>query len=69
LEAEAAAVAVPTLLIQGAEDPYGSLEQIDRIEVRVQGPVERLVLPCGHSPHVDDEREVVDAIVRFLSAR
>jgi pimeloyl-ACP methyl ester carboxylesterase len=69
LEAEAAAVTAPILLIQGAEDPYGSLEQIDRIEARVRGPVERLVLPGGHSPHLDHEREVVDAIARFLSAR
>jgi pimeloyl-ACP methyl ester carboxylesterase len=68
LEAEAAQVSAPTLLIQGAEDPYGSLEQIDRIAARVRGPVERLVLPGGHSPHLEHEAAVVEAIERFLSA-
>jgi pimeloyl-ACP methyl ester carboxylesterase len=69
LEAEAARVTVPTLLIQGADDPYGSLEQIDRIEARVQGPVERVVLSGGHSPQFEHEAEVVQAIGRFLSGR
>ena len=67
LEAEAAGVHVPALLIQGADDPYGSLEQIDRIEARVQGPAERLVLTGGHSPHLEHETEVADAIATFLS--
>jgi pimeloyl-ACP methyl ester carboxylesterase len=67
LEAETARVNVPALLIQGAEDPYGSLEQIDRIEAGVQGPVERLVLSGGHSPQLEHEPEVATAIARFLS--
>jgi pimeloyl-ACP methyl ester carboxylesterase len=67
LEAEAARVRAPTLLIQGADDPYGSLEQIDRIEARVQGPVERLVLPGGHSPQLEHEAEVSEAVAQFLS--
>jgi pimeloyl-ACP methyl ester carboxylesterase len=69
LDSEAAAIAAPTLLIQGADDPYGSLEQIDRIQARVGGPVERLVLPGGHSPHLEHEAEVFEAIARFLSER
>ncbi len=67
LEREAARVDAPTLLIQGADDPYGSLEQIDRIEAQVRGPVQRLVLEGGHSPHLEHEREVVEALARFLS--
>ena len=39
LEPDAQAVSAPTLLIQGADDPYGSLDQLDRIEARVRGPV------------------------------
>jgi pimeloyl-ACP methyl ester carboxylesterase len=69
LEEEAGRVRAPTLLIQGADDPYGSLEQLDRIEARVLGPVERLVLPGGHSPQLEHEREVAEAVARFLSAR
>jgi pimeloyl-ACP methyl ester carboxylesterase len=66
LEAEAARVTAPALLIQGADDPYGSLEQLDRIEARIRSPVARVVVPGGHSPHLEHEAEVVRAIQRFV---
>ena len=69
LEAEAALVTAPTLLIQGADDPYGTLEQLRRIEARIRGPVQRLVVGGGHSPHIDAPDEVVSAVTRFASAR
>jgi pimeloyl-ACP methyl ester carboxylesterase len=65
LELDAAAVAAPTLLIQGAEDPYATLEQLDRIEARVRGPVQRLVVPGGHSPHLEQPELVVAVIAEF----
>lgn len=69
LEDDAAAVTAPTLLIQGADDPYGTLEQLDRIEARLRGPVTRIVVPGGHSPHLEAGDEVVAAVARFASAR
>jgi pimeloyl-ACP methyl ester carboxylesterase len=66
LDAEAARVTAPTLVIQGAEDPYGSLEQVDRIEARVPH-ARRLVVPGGHSPHLEQRREVVAAISEFVT--
>jgi pimeloyl-ACP methyl ester carboxylesterase len=68
LEADAEAVSAPILLIQGAEDPYGSLDQLDRIEARVRGPVQRLVVPGGHSPHLEQPDAVVGAIAAFAAA-
>jgi pimeloyl-ACP methyl ester carboxylesterase len=65
LEAELAQVSAPTLLIQGAEDPYGTLEQLDRIEAHLPA-ARRLVLPGGHSPHLEHRREVVEAVTGFL---
>jgi pimeloyl-ACP methyl ester carboxylesterase len=60
------AITQPLLLIQGVDDEYGTLAQIDRIEVGVHGPVSRLVLErCGHSPHRDQEVAVLEAIVAF----
>jgi pimeloyl-ACP methyl ester carboxylesterase len=67
LEADAERVAVPTLLIQGAEDPYGTLDQIDRIEARVRGPVRRLVVPGGHSPHLEAPEMVLAALAEFTA--
>jgi pimeloyl-ACP methyl ester carboxylesterase len=67
LEADAADVRAPMLLVQGADDPYGSLEQLDRIEARVRGSVQRLVVPGGHSPHLEQPDAVVAAIADFAA--
>ncbi len=59
-------ITVPLLLIQGEDDEYGTLAQLDRIESRVRGPVTRLVLAqCGHSPHRDQDAAVTAAIATF----
>jgi len=65
LEPDAERVRCPILLIQGVADPYGTLEQLDRIQARVRGPVERLEVPAGHSPHLEAADEVVAAIAAF----
>jgi pimeloyl-ACP methyl ester carboxylesterase len=67
LEADAEAVTAPLLLIQGADDPYGTLDQLDRIERRARGQVQRLVVPGGHSPHLEQPDAVVEAIARFAA--
>jgi pimeloyl-ACP methyl ester carboxylesterase len=67
LEADAEAVDAPILLIQGADDPYGTLDQLDRIEARVRGSVQRLVIPGGHSPHLDEPEAVVAAVAAFAA--
>jgi pimeloyl-ACP methyl ester carboxylesterase len=65
LEDDAKRVECPVLLIQGADDPYGTLDQLDRIEARVPGRVDRLVVPGGHSPHLEAPGEVLPAIAAF----
>jgi pimeloyl-ACP methyl ester carboxylesterase len=66
IEDEVERVTAPTLLIQGADDPYGTLDQLDRIEARIHAPVERLVVPGGHSPHLEETETVVAAIAAFV---
>ncbi|MBV9799417.1 MAG: alpha/beta fold hydrolase [Solirubrobacterales bacterium] len=68
LEDEAGRVTAPALLIQGADDPYGSLEQLERTEARARARVERLVLPGGHSPHLEHQDRVLEAVSAFTSA-
>jgi pimeloyl-ACP methyl ester carboxylesterase len=64
-----AGVRCPTLVIQGEDDEYGTLAQVDAIEAGVAGPVERLVLrQCGHSPQRDRPEDVVAAIAAFVAA-
>jgi pimeloyl-ACP methyl ester carboxylesterase len=66
LEADAERVRCPTLLIQGVEDPYGTLEQLDRIQARVRGPVQRVEVPGGHSPHLDAAEPVLASLAEFV---
>jgi pimeloyl-ACP methyl ester carboxylesterase len=60
-------ITCPTLLIQGEQDEYGTLRQIDTIERAVRGHVERLVLQdCGHSPHRDQRDAVLTKVADFI---
>jgi pimeloyl-ACP methyl ester carboxylesterase len=61
-------VRVPSLVIQGEDDAYGTLAQVDAIARGSAGPVTRLVLPrCGHAPHRDRPEEVVAAVAGFVA--
>lgn len=60
-------VQAPVLAIQAADDEYGTVEQLDRIEAGVSGPFERLELPTGgHSPQVASREEVLEAVAAFV---
>ncbi len=62
------AITVPSLLIQGRDDEYGSLAQLEAITAQVSGPVQTLVLDaCGHSPQKDQTAAVLDAITIFMA--
>jgi pimeloyl-ACP methyl ester carboxylesterase len=67
IEALLPAIDAPALLIQGQDDEYGSMEQLDRIAA-VLPVTERIELECcGHSPHRDRESAVVAAVSAFLN--
>jgi pimeloyl-ACP methyl ester carboxylesterase len=58
----------PVLLIQGTDDQYGTLAQIEAITQQVRAPVEKIILAnCAHSPHVDQPEATLEAIVRFVA--
>ena len=62
-------VRVPVLVIQGEQDEYGTLDQIDRI-VHLAPDVETLKLAdCRHSPHRDQPDAVIAATVDFMTRR
>ena len=67
IEGSLPGIGCPTLLIQGRDDEYGTLAQLDAIESGVTGPVKRLVLDdCGHSPHLAQPAQVLEATARFV---
>jgi pimeloyl-ACP methyl ester carboxylesterase len=60
-------IRVPVLLIQGADDQYGTLAQIAAIERGVTGAVRKVTLKdCGHSPHLDQPDQTLEAIEAFV---
>jgi pimeloyl-ACP methyl ester carboxylesterase len=62
-------VKCPLLLIQGEDDQYGTVAQVEAIARQVSGPVETLMLPdCAHSPHQSMQKDAtIAAIAGFVS--
>ena len=67
IEAELPLIKAPVLAIQGEQDQYGTLYQIEEIQRR--NPRTRLfrIPACGHSPHRDQPDIVMGAVQSFLA--
>jgi pimeloyl-ACP methyl ester carboxylesterase len=60
-------ITCPILAIQGEEDPYGTMAQVEAIASQSGGPVEILRLTdCRHSPQRDQPDAVLAAIAKFV---
>jgi pimeloyl-ACP methyl ester carboxylesterase len=60
-------VRAPVLAIQGEDDEYGTMAQLDEIAGRVAGPCELLKLEdCGHAPFRDQVEKTLAAVTRFI---
>jgi len=67
IEAALSDVTCPVLLIQGEDDEYGTMAQIDAISRQLGGTVDQLVLSeCRHSPHLDRPTATADATAGFI---
>lgn len=67
IEASISQISCPVLLIQGEDDEYGTMAQLDAIARQVGGRCEQLRLPqCGHSPSKDQPEQVLDGMVTFI---
>jgi pimeloyl-ACP methyl ester carboxylesterase len=61
-------IRVPVLIVQGSEDEFGTLRQIEVAQERCGGPVEVRLLPgIGHMPQRDATEETLDAIAGFAA--
>ena len=66
IEAELGTITCPILAIQGEDDEYGTLAQIEHIAHRL-AQTRLLVLPrCGHSPHRDQPESVIAAVQEHI---
>jgi pimeloyl-ACP methyl ester carboxylesterase len=62
------AIKAPVLAIQGEDDVYGTMEQIEGIARRVRRASLVKIAHCGHSPHRDQPQMTIDAVRQFLEA-
>ncbi len=61
-------IRVPILILQGAEDQYGTLKQVDAAKEECFCPVEVVILPrARHSPHRDAPVATLDAVAGFIN--
>ncbi|WP_428263646.1 alpha/beta fold hydrolase [Haliangium sp.] len=61
-------VRCPVLVIQGRDDEYGTMRQVEAIRAQCEGSVEVVALDrCGHSPQRDRPEASIAAIVGFVS--
>lgn len=63
-------IGCPILAIQGYDDQYATMAQLDAIAAGATASprVEQVRLHCGHSPHREAPRAVLEAIARFVAA-
>lgn len=62
IRAECAGIGVPTLVVQGLADPYGTAAQVDALRA-TGAPVRPLLLDrVGHAPHLEADEATLDAV-------
>lgn len=67
LEAELPRIVCPLLVMQGEDDEYGTLAQVQVIARGVSGPVETVLIPdCAHVPHHQARPRVLAEMTRFI---
>ena len=60
-------VRVPLLVLQGADDQYGTAKQVEAIATQTGGPCDARLLPgCAHAPHFEQRDEVFAAMKAFV---
>lgn len=60
-------ISVPILAIQGEDDQYGTLAQIDELTCRAGNLVQVEILPdTRHAPHLESPERTLNAVVRFV---
>jgi len=67
IEAEVAKIGAPVLAMQGENDEYGTMYQIEEIQRRKPGTRILAIPNCKHSPHRDQPDQVIALTQSFLS--
>jgi pimeloyl-ACP methyl ester carboxylesterase len=61
-------IRVPILIVQGADDQYGTIRQIEAAQQECYCPVEATILPgVRHSPHRDAPALTLETVAAFIN--
>ena len=61
-------ITAPLLLVQGLNDEYGTMRQLDEIAKAAPHAQQIRLADCGHSPHRDQPQLCIEGIANFLKA-
>lgn len=67
IRADCSAIGAPLLLIQGLQDDYGSMLQLDAIAQAAPHARQLRLANCGHSPHRDQAALTAAEVIHFLA--
>jgi pimeloyl-ACP methyl ester carboxylesterase len=60
-------IRVPMLIVQGEDDAYGTVAQVQAAETEAYCPVDVAMLArCRHSPHIDQPAATLQAVCEFV---
>lgn len=59
-------IQVPMLAIQGENDPYGTIKQIESISRGVKNIQPCVMGGCRHSPHLEQPQKTLSTMTRFI---
>ena len=61
-------IMAPVLVVQGTDDEYGTVEQVDRIRCALPNMKYLEIRDCGHSPHRHHSDAVIRATLQFIQS-
>lgn len=67
IEADVARIATPVLALQGWQDEYGTMTQVQRLAERAAHARWVGIDNCGHSPFIDQPQRVIDECRDFVA--
>jgi pimeloyl-ACP methyl ester carboxylesterase len=70
IEKEITNIICPQLIIQGKNDQYGTLKQVENIAQHTKGQTITFIPEnCGHSPYKEIEKDVFDKVISFIKKK
>jgi pimeloyl-ACP methyl ester carboxylesterase len=59
----------PVLVIQGAQDQYGTIKQVEAIQARIPSASATILEDCRHAPHRDQPKATLSAMRLFVTTK